>query len=209
MIQSMSRNSSRRGTFVVLVGPDGVGKTSVARELIHQFEGCTGYFHFRPPFWSTLDDMPGPEVGPRTVKSRTPENPVIGLARLARSLLSFWAGYLRRIRPAVRRGCLVIGDRWAYGYVLQPRALGYSGPAWLARMALGMMPRPDTLVALQAPSDLVLSRKQELTAEEVLFESEAVRSLRRPQAIVFQSIDPPDVVARRIIQQLGISGPRR
>lgn len=72
-------------------------------------------------------------------------------------------GYLVRIRPAVRQGALVMGDRWAYGYLVQPRALKFYGPVWMARLAVRLLPQPEVVVNLVAPAEVIRSRKAELS----------------------------------------------
>jgi thymidylate kinase len=92
---------------------------------------------------------------------------VLGWARLLVNLSRFWAGYLLRIRPLLRQNGLVVADRWAYGYLAQPRALRFYGPAWLARGLLRIFPRPSLAVIAKAPPEIIVSRKQELTWEQV------------------------------------------
>ena len=48
----------RRGALVILVGPDGVGKTTVARALGAAYDGPSGYFHFVPPIGGRLSADP-------------------------------------------------------------------------------------------------------------------------------------------------------
>jgi thymidylate kinase len=163
-------NASLRGAFVVLVGPDGVGKTSVARALVKMHDGATAYFHFRPPFWSSLPVEP--EDVEYTFRSK-PEGQgsrVLGWCRILWSLGVFWAGFLIRIRPAVRSGRLVVGDRWGYGYYAQPRALKFYGPSWLAVWMTRLLPTPDVVANLTAAPHVIALRKQELTAAQLAAE---------------------------------------
>ncbi|MFZ0015080.1 MAG: hypothetical protein WAL25_13300, partial [Acidimicrobiia bacterium] len=99
---------SERGVFVALIGPDGVGKTSVAAELITRTGGR--YFHFRPPLWR---DWTTPNPG-EVVVAPTPDRtgPVMSWLRLGKALVTFWLGYLTSVRPEVRRGITVVADRW-------------------------------------------------------------------------------------------------
>lgn len=164
-----------RGRFAVVVGPDGVGKTTFAAALAAALGPDTRYFHFRPPVRAPLA-LGVPEMPPLP-KARGPVFAPLGWVRLALGVVRFWTGYMVRVRPALRSGASVIGDRWAYGYVVQPQALRFGGPEWLARAAIGMLPRPDVVYNLSAPPEVVTARKQELTVEEVDRELEAWRRI--------------------------------
>ena len=167
------------GRFVVLVGPDGVGKTTLARQLIDDHGPPTLYVHFRPSLWQS--PPPGPREGNVAPPKRTdPGHPVVGWLRLAHSVVLFWLGYWRWIKPMVSRRGLVIGDRWGYGYVGQPNALGYAGPGWLARWAVRLLPKPDLLIRLRGSPSVVAMRKADLTEDAVFQEDRAWDTLPLP-----------------------------
>lgn len=159
-------SSLSRGWLVVVVGPDGVGKTTLARGLMEKAGARSRYFHFLPPVRGELlaevphGDFPSPDKNPGG-------SVVGGWLRLSKNLFLAWLGYLVTVRPGLQRGCMIIGDRFLYGYVGQPRALRYFGPEWLARIALRAAPPPDLVVSLVAPAELVAARKAELTPDEI------------------------------------------
>jgi thymidylate kinase len=155
-----------RGAFVVVIGPDGVGKTSLAARLIEDHGSPTMYLHFRPRLWTRPPSSPV-EGGVPPPKRNDPGPRPLGWLRLARSVAIFWLGYVRWIRPALARGTLVIGDRWAYGYVGQPAALGFAGPSWLARLAARLVPQPDLVLRLRGDPALVASRKRDLAPSQI------------------------------------------
>jgi hypothetical protein len=190
------------GAFVVMVGPDGVGKTTVARELIAAYEGSARYFHFRPAVFSELSTEPPLHQAAPPDKGPSGGSRVLGWIRLLRSYAYFWLGHLARVRPAVRRGELVVGDRWAYGYLVQPRAMKYFGPRWLAEWAIRALPRPDLVANLRAPAAVVHTRKQELTLGEI--DTELDHWLRLPvrDLASFTNLDDPAQAARQILVAL-------
>ena len=197
-------SGSRRGAFVVLVGPDGVGKTSVADALVSMHSGGSAYIHFRPEFWSPLESDPGAHDTTPMPKHDGTGSRVIGWARLSWSFVAFWAGYLWRVRPAVRAGRLVVADRWGYGYFAQPTALRFHGPDWLARIFVGALPAPDLVANLVATPDLILARKQELTRDQLIDELERWKDLPVGVLVDFDTSGDASRTAAAIYGLLGV-----
>jgi thymidylate kinase len=89
-------------------------------------------------------------------------------ARLFAHLLDYWLGYLLLIRPLLARSCLVVFDRYFHDLLADPKRYRYGGPLWLARSVGWLVPKPDLLFVLDAPEQVILSRKQEVLPQEVL-----------------------------------------
>jgi thymidylate kinase len=185
-----------KGVFVAVVGPDGVGKTTFARGLVAALGDGVRYFHFRPPVRAelatvVLDPTPLP-------KRKDRPSHVGGWARIAVAVVRFWAGYIVSMSPALRNGEVVIGDRWSYGYLVQPVSVGFAGPRWLARLAVSLMPTPDVVFNLAAPASVILERKAELTREEVEFELEVLPRLPAPVVTLDATREPATLVAEAL-----------
>jgi len=189
------------GRFVVLVGPDGVGKTTVARALLARHSGPSAYFHFLPPLRGPLPHSPGP-ASPPPPKAAPGGWRLLGWIRLFRNAARCWVGYLRTVRPALKRSWLVIGDRWMYGYIVQPDALRFHGPDVLARAVLRVLPRPHLIVNLAAPPHVIRERKQELTLSQIEQELLAWSSLRVANMQTLDATRPPCDIASDILLAL-------
>ena len=168
--------SPQRGVWVVLLGPDGSGKSSVIegleRDLAPRFRAVRR-FHLRPHFGLRAPDGP-PVIDPH---GRPPRGLLASLAKLGVWWADCVVGYLIVVRPALRRRALVVFDRYVDDLVVDPRRYRYGAPLSLARLVARWTPRPHVFVVLDAPQAVLRERKREVEPEETTRQREAYRSL--------------------------------
>ena len=127
---------------------------------------------------------------------------MLGWIRLVRNAARCWLAYLKSVRPALKRGLLIVGDRWMYGYLVQPEAMKFHGPDLFARAVLRLLPRPHLIVNLAAPPRVVRGRKQELTLSQIEQELLAWSSLRMPNLKTLDATRSPQDIAVEILVTL-------
>ena len=154
------------GIFVIFLGPDGVGKSTLIaylKEIISPaFRRCR-VFHYRPMLlWRRTHS--GEETDPH---GRSLHPTWWSLGQLLAHLLDYWLAYWLIVRPLLARSGFVIFDRYFYDLLIDPKRYRYGGPLWMARLLRPLIPRPNLVFALDAPTELILSRKQEVLPEEV------------------------------------------
>jgi thymidylate kinase len=174
------------GLFVVVMGPDGVGKSTLIEHLLQEVAPAfrrRRVFHWRPMLlWrrKTVRDSTQPHSHP-------PNAGWWSIARLFAHLLDYWLGYWLLIRPLLARSSLVVFDRYFHDLLADPRRYRFGGPLWLARSLTRLIPKPDLLFILDAPVQVILSRKREVPPDEVLSQKriylQFARSLRYGQVI--------------------------
>jgi thymidylate kinase len=157
---------------VDFVGPDGVGKTTVAGLLLTEtkdfFRGVR-YHHWIPRWQKPLS----PTVPASAPKPPLREQPtgasatILSAVRLARNVFRAHLAYSFRILPHLLRQRLVIGDRYLFNYHLDPASVRYYGPPSWVRWALRLVPKPDLVLCLYADPEEIHRRKPELTLEEI------------------------------------------
>ncbi len=163
-----------RGTFAVLIGLDGSGKTTLARNLCRltsagtRFAGVC-YYHWRPKLWNR-SEFPLPEFSETPRKEplrKTWLNSLISCLRLLKNVLLTNLAWHLRVRWLARRNHLVLIDRYFYNYHLDPDSVKYVGPRWLLKLLLPLFPKPDLVITLDAGAETLLTRKRELSAEQI------------------------------------------
>jgi len=155
------------GVLIVILGPDGVGKTAVGdqlkTELSPAFRGVKR-FHLRPYLIGSSGKGGGaPVTNPHGQPSR---NQLSSMVKLIYFLADYSLGYLLRILPLKIRSNLIIFDRYYHDLLADPKRYRYGAPLWVARMVGRLIPKPDIFIVLDAPADTIHGRKQEVTMEE-------------------------------------------
>ena len=142
----------------------------------------------------------------RLRKRAAADSVMLGWIRLVRNAVRCWLGYVKSVRPALKRSFLVVGDRWMYGYIVQPDAMKFHGPDLLARAVLRLLPRPHLIVNLAAPAQVIRGRKQELTLSQIEQELLAWSSLRVPNFKTLDATRSPQDIAIEILVALASAG---
>jgi thymidylate kinase len=163
----------RRGLWVVLLGPDGAGKSSVIAGLERSrwtgFSGCETY-HLRPTFW-LKQKTPVANCDPHGLPAR---GTLVTLLKLFYLLVANWLAYWAKVEPQLNDGKLVLFDRYFSDCLFDPRR--YRLPSSCRRLAewvAQLVPKPDLYVVLDAPESLLQERKREVTLAESARQREA------------------------------------
>ncbi|MGE5611349.1 MAG: hypothetical protein ACM359_19020 [Bacillota bacterium] len=159
------------GVSVVLLGPDGAGKSSVARGVRQDlmpvfFETVCRSF---PP--AILHRGSGTDTTPHAARPRS------WLSSVVRAVLYWYVyhtlGYCFTTRKDLARCSLVLHDRHLVDSMVDPRRYRYSGPPLLLRLICRLIPQPDLVIVLDAPAEVMQARKQEVDFEETARQRDA------------------------------------
>jgi thymidylate kinase len=178
---------SRRGISVALLGPDGAGKSTLAREVAEGFcfPGTTAYMGM----WQGDGDV---HHGPWRACRRVLFRPVASLRR-----------YLAA-RVQQERGRLVVFDRYTYDAYLPPRPPLVRAKKLYFSLLARTCPEPDMLVLLDAPAELLATRKREHTAQELEWQRHHFLGLRErfPGLQVVDAARPQEDVKAEVLDRV-------
>jgi thymidylate kinase len=167
-------------SLIVILGPDGSGKSTVAEELaailvdsgvkaerLYMGAGTPG-LPTRRLRQALRRRRPG---GPRALNPSRPH--------AVREVLHTWLDFRWRdrtqIRPRLHAGATVICDRYAYDMAT------WNVPKLSDERLLGLLSRftrrPDRTILLDAPPEVVQSRRDELTIDEIRRQQTRLREL--------------------------------
>ncbi|MEZ4695524.1 MAG: hypothetical protein R2832_03855 [Rhodothermales bacterium] len=166
------------GFFIAVFGPDGSGKSTVNEHIRKSLDLAfwgNEYIHLRPRIGVTLDESSRmPTLDPHGKK---PRGWLSSVSKLLYYTFDYIAGYLFTVKPLLIRSKLVVFDRYFHDLIVDPRRYRYGGPAFLPALLARFIPKPDVFLFLDAPADVIQSRKTEVTYEETVRQREAYKLL--------------------------------
>lgn len=193
------------GFFLVLVGPDGAGKSTVTATLLEELERSfrrTWRFHWRPGLLPKLGRGSG---APVTAADAAPAETskyrgFVSLARFVYYWLDFVFGYWLRIYPRRAQSTFIVGERYFPDVLVHPARYGFAVPAWLMRFAAKWVPSPDLLVVLSDDPQAIYARKAELSPLKIAqqIEAYAEEAEHWSPSVVINTSGGAAQVARRI-----------
>jgi thymidylate kinase len=175
------------GLHVVFMGPDGAGKSTVIDAVKERMEPAflhTNYQTFARGILPTRPKKSPHALPPRSLASSA--------VKAMWWLVCYTLGYYKAVYPTVARGGLAINHRYLLDALVDPKRYRYSGsPRWI-RSIWTVAPKPDLMVFLDAPADVIHKRKDEVTLEEATRQRDAYLALAKtlPNAVVVSTAQP-------------------
>ena len=181
--------TGRGGLHVVFLGPDGVGKSTVIDAVQTRLAPAflrTNYQSFARGILG-YRKKPSPHALP-------PRSLPASLIKAAWWLMCYTLGYYTSVYPTLVRGGMVINHRYLLDAIVDPRRYRYSGPLKLLRAIWRVAPKPDIIIVLDAPADVIHARKRETTLEETIRQRDGYVALaaRTPNAHVVDASQSPE-----------------
>ena len=168
------------GFWVVVLGPDGVGKTSVLERVNENLAPAfwrKASFHLRPHLGRKKTSISIPVTDPH---GKPPRGVLFSTAKLFYFLFDYFFGYALRVRPKLVQSTFILFDRYFHDLLADPKRYRYGSAMWLARLVGRCVPKPDLWVLLDAPGEIVVARKGEISLAEATRQRQAYRDVLAP-----------------------------
>ena len=200
------------GLSVAFLSPDGAGKSTVISGIS---ETCSGSFYgvsnyyFRPHFFKNLGHYnklnPSEEATSNTdPHGVVPDGKLKSIIRFLFYNLDFIIGTSLKIDFDKMKKKLVIFDRYYYDYFVDMKRYKYSIDSKWARAFRFIIPKPDLIFVLDAPSNVIYGRKQELPIAEIERQRTEYRKLKNiyPDVIVIDTNADKEIVISEVTEQI-------
>lgn len=176
------------GLSIVVAGPDGSGKSTFAQEFLEASRGLFrryDYYHWSPGPLPRPGSLIGkPQRDASSPHAAPPRGRTLSLGLSLYHWFNFVLGSWLRVMPWRLRSGLVIGERGWWDLAVDPRRYRLRVPGWWLRFLGRLIPKPDLVFVLDAPAQEMLTRKGELTGEELERQRISWRAIQLPSEVI-------------------------
>lgn len=153
--------------WIAFLGADGAGKSTVIREVndyLNTLDKDVVYQHWKPCGRKSQGKLNHKTVeNPHGQKER---GAILSYMKLV-YLWCIWWSYALKVTYFTRARKVVIFDRCYWDLLIDPKRYRYRGSTRLTKLFLHCMPQFDVLIILDADTDVLLGRKQEVAKDEL------------------------------------------
>jgi thymidylate kinase len=176
------------GGVIAVLGPDGSGKSTFADALVEDaLEGERVLrLHHRPGQFVSRTASGAPVTDPH---GDAPYPAWVSIAKLLFLFADFMVGWWTKIRPFARGGGWVVWERPWWDIAIDPARYRLQGCSGLARALGRVLPAPDLVIVLEAPVEVLLARKREVSEAELARQTRELRQVvpRRVRTLFLDS----------------------
>ncbi|MGH2751223.1 MAG: phosphotransferase [Actinomycetota bacterium] len=186
-----------RGAVLSVVGPDGVGKSTLIDDVVARVLHGRSLMRIRKV--GLLPRRTLPQVPVTEPHKDAPYPLLVSLAKVAYVYADYLLGWFLRVRPFLRKGGWVILERGWWDMAVDPTRYRMKLPSRLLWHLGRLLPHPDLVLVLEAPAEIVFERKRELPLEELRRQSRLWRErlpASQPHVFLDASVPAQEVLAR-------------
>jgi len=163
LMRKLSRIANPTGLFVVFLGCDGSGKSTIINMLLKDYVFLNGfrkkeYFHLYPLFKNKKQK----KLIVKNPHAQNEYNFFISFIKIVYLYILFLFGYFINIRPLLVTSTLVLFDRFIYDITVDPKRFRLKVPLFLLKLTCKILPKPDLIFILDSKIETLNKKKQEV-----------------------------------------------